>query len=194
MSSPKDKSAFDLSRFDHVEEPRIRRILEHWFDLKVDKPMPSFQQLDPINISYALEIVWIVDVENEPRDFRYRLIGEHIRTAYAENIVGKTLRDIIDPDIEERVYGYYNRVVDEPAVVHIVGRVYAEDRQPARGERIILPLSDGEGDPGAVARLLGATIHSWADKGVPTGEVPEGQSRTFTPLDGRADWVETWLD
>lgn len=177
--------------FAHVEDERFKRLVAYWLDVRGGATVPAAAALDPARFRDLLEQVWLCAVEESPREYRYRLVGDHVRAAYDGPLVGRTLRELTDPASVARVLGYFDRVVDEPAVVHVVGRVYAEDVRPARGERLILPFADPA--TGRVTRILGATVHSWEARGIGTGDVPIRQVRTFTPADGRPAWCENWL-
>jgi len=179
--------------FAHVEDERFRRLVAYWLQARVDAdaPIPSVDTLDPGRFPFLLEQVWLCAVEENPRNFRYRIAGDHIRAAHSGPLVGRTLAEIPSPKVIDRVKQYFNRVVDVPAVVHIVGRLYAEESRPARGERIMLPFVDR--GTGRVTRILGATVHSWESRGIGPGDVPIRQMRTFTPVDGSPAWCESWL-
>lgn len=179
------------SSFAHVEDTRFRLLLSYWLASRERGPLPPTTAIDPTRFSYALPLVWLCTVEEDPRDFRYQLVGEHVRVAYGRYPRNRTLREITEPDVLDRVIGYFNRAVDEPAVVHVVGRIYAETQRPARGERILLPFADPAS--GHVTRILGATVHSWEILGYGGTPVPDRQVRTFTPVDGRPPWTEDWL-
>jgi hypothetical protein len=177
--------------FQHVKDGRFRRLVAYWLEARAGGVVPSVAAIDPIGFSYLLEQVWLCAVEEEPRAFRYRLAGDHIRAAYTAPLNGRTLAELTDPAVLDRVMGYFNRVVDEPAIVHIAGRLYTEESHPARGERLILPFADPAS--GRITRILGATVHSWEARGIGTGAIPPRQVRTFTPVDGRPAWCEHWL-
>lgn len=177
--------------FSHVEDDRFRRLLAYWLEARGGAVVPPVEAIDPVRFPFLLEQVWLCAVEENPRKFRYRLTGDHIRAAYDAPLVGRTLNEVTEPSVAERVLGYFNLVVDLPAIVHVIGRIYSEDARPARGERMILPFADP--GTGRVTRILGATIHSWESRGIGTGEVPVRQVRTFTPADGSPAWCESWL-
>lgn len=177
--------------FAHVADARVRMLVAWWLGARNGRPVPPASAIDPTAFPTALSIVWLCTVEENPRDYRYQLIGEHVRVAYDRYPRNRTLREITEPHTLERVMGYFDKAVDLPAVVHVAGRIYAESARPARGERILLPFSDG--DDGRVTRILGATVHSWEIQGYGAEAAPERQVRTFTPVDGRPAWTEDWL-
>jgi hypothetical protein len=177
--------------FAHIEDERFKRLIAYWLEARAGAPVPGVAAIDPTRFHYLLEQVWLCAVEDSPREFRYRLAGDHVRAAYTGPLIGRTLREITPASVAARVLGYFDIVVDMPAVVHVVGRIYTEESTPARGERLILPFADPRS--GRVTRILGATVHSWEARGIGTGETPIRQVRTFTPADGSPAWCESWL-
>ena len=193
MEMGEQASRCDESDFNHVQDDRLWSILVHWLRARKGALMPTVEELDPTCFADALPNVWLCEVcEDNPRGrFLYRLMGAHIRIAHGENLVGKTLEEVTDAQSLKRVRGYFDLVVDRPAIVHIVGRVYAEADRPAKGERIVVPFFDPR--EGRVTRVLGATVHSWQERGVSIGPLPKRQVRTFTPIDGTGAWCEFWI-
>lgn len=176
--------------FEHVGDERLRRMVDYWLSARDGGPLPTIETIDPIKFHFVLSNVWLCDViDADPRGrWRYRIVGDEVRRAYARHIVGETVENVTDPTALQRVIRYFSIATDWPAVVHVGGRLYAEAEHPARGERIILPFFDPE--KGRVGQLLGATFHSWLERGFPTGSVPATQTRTYTPADGSAPTVE----
>jgi len=182
--------SLSMRDFAHVEDDRIVRLVQFWLAAREGGLVPTVDRIDPTDFAFALSHVWLCDVVNDDPTgrWRYRIVGDEVRLAHGHNIVGKTLESITDASALPRVENYFAIATDRPAVVHITGRIYAEAEYPARGERIILPFLDP--GTGRVGRLLGATFHSYLEKGFPVGSVPMTQTRTYTPVDGGAVTVE----
>lgn len=169
-------------------------LADFWFSVRDGRLAPSVSTIAPTQFKSLLPAIWMCDViEGNPDGrFRYRLVGDHIRTAHGTNPTGKTVTQITEKDALERVLSYFNAVADRPAIVHVIGRLFAETPNPAKGERLILPFCSA--DDGRVVRLLGATIHSWEfERGQSSVEIPDKQIRTFLPVDGSESWSEDWL-
>lgn len=175
-----------MSSFDHVGQPLLRDLIQYWMAAARDRDMPARRDIDPAEIPRLLPFVWLCDYLSESRRFRYRLMGDHVRDAYDCNITGRHLDEMVPSDAQQRVFYYFHKVVEVPCVVHVSGRLYAEAKAPAQGERVLLPLSsDGSG----VDMILGATVHSWI--GGVRRTVPVGvQVRTFTPIDGSSGFED----
>jgi hypothetical protein len=173
--------------FPAVKDDRLKRMLGYWLAARGTRRMASRNDIDPVELRYILSNVWLCDYEAATRRIRYRLIGENVRDSYAGPVAGRYLDEITDNQAMPRVGGYFLRAVEDPCVVHVGGKIYAERRQSARGERLLLPLSDNDVDGDG---LLGATIHFW-DNVNPDGTLRfEQQTRTFYPLDGSAPTIE----
>lgn len=172
---------------DTLRDERLRRLVSYWFDIRGDDAVPRRQRVDPVEIPYALSLVWLCDHLPAEQRFRYRLIGQQVRDIYAGPVVGRSLDVITDGSVLPRVSDYFQRCVQLPAVVTVTGKIYSELARPARGERVLLPLA---GDGRTVDGILGATAAHW-DNVQPDGSlaVPD-QVRTFFPLAGGAPVVE----
>lgn len=120
--------------------------------------MPSFADIDPIEIPRVLPYIWICDYDSERDTFRYRLSGEAINTFYGFNLKHRTLAEVVPVARFAKVQARYLRVVRLPAAVHNAGLVYADQGRSYQGERLILPLGrDGLHADG----LIGVTYWNW---------------------------------
>src|SRR3546814_17307543 len=107
---------------------RFQRLVAYWLNARAGAIVPDVTAIDPLRFHHLLEQVWLCGVGENPREFRYRLVGDHVRAAYAGPLIGRTLRELTAPDAVARVLGYFDTVVDRPAVVHVVGRISAAER------------------------------------------------------------------
>lgn len=178
--------------FTHVEDERLRRLVAFWLSARDDGPAPTVDKIDPMQFPFVLSNIWLCDVvDDDSRGrWRYRLVGEEVRRAHNRPMVGETLESITEASAMQRVTAYFAIATDWPAIVHVVGRIYSEAENPARGERVILPFTDAA--TGRVGQLLGATFHSWLERDFPTGGVPAAQIRTYTPVDGSPPKVDVY--
>ncbi len=143
-----------LDDFGHVTNTVLRRLLTYWQDKRCDRLMPSKTDIDPIDIPWALSRIWICDYLPDSGRFRFRLAGEQINTHWGYNISGRYLDEIMPAERLELVMTKLRNVVDGPAIVHVIGQAYLDEKLFVKNERIILPLSD---DGQTVSSVLGAT-------------------------------------
>lgn len=140
----------------------VAPVLAHWLDLFTRSGgIPDRRHFSPEAMHLALPHVWLCDFSRTDDRFRYRLGGEQVVASLGGPLRGRYLDEITDPETYPRVHAYFRRCVDLPAVLHISGRIYAEQSRVANGERLMLPYVDGAD---AVAGILGATLRRWGDQ------------------------------
>lgn len=142
--------------------PKIRRCLDYWQAIRPSGGgLPARRDLDPIAVPHLLPHLWLLDVEDAPRRYRYRLVGGSMvdaglgvkrgdyfdETVRSEDLPG--LLAILDRISEQRVIDWRR---GPPALEH--------DRFVSRLERILMPLA-ADGDN--VDIILGCTVFYWSD-------------------------------
>lgn len=58
-------------------DQRLHQLHAYWKSRCRDRQMPSRSDIDPIDVPTLLPCIFLVDVLNDPRDFRFRLAGTH---------------------------------------------------------------------------------------------------------------------
>ena len=136
-----------------LRDQRLRRLLEYWNALRGDAAMPAKAAIDPIDFRYILGYVTLVDVESEPRRYRFRLDGSILARLSGIDYTGRYLDALEMPDYIDFIAAGYDLVVDS-------GKPYAYrkeadfDAKTFDEETLILPL----GVAGAVKHLMVAVI------------------------------------
>lgn len=168
-----------MADFPHVSDQRLRGVLAHWLEIRRGRFMPARGDIDPAGFRAALAYVWLCDYVPETNGFRYRLAGEEVNALYGVSLVGRELSDSLPPDSRAEVLERYRRMLREPAVIHMAGKLHFSDGRSLDGERIVLPLAaDGE----RMDTLWGAVVCNWRAGGVGVLN-REALVRTITPLD-----------
>ena len=72
----------DLSKFEHVKHQDLRRLLDHWLELRDGAMVPLRSRLDPIAIRWTLAHIWLMQLDHAVDRFRYRLAGESVQNLY----------------------------------------------------------------------------------------------------------------
>ena len=88
---------------DLVSEPPLLKLIDYWCSRRQGRAMPSKDDIDPVEIAWALNRIFLMDYS--PDDgFRYRLAGGEIAKVFGHaNLKGLALRDILPPEAAERV-------------------------------------------------------------------------------------------
>lgn len=130
----------------------LRDLYGYWLAKKRQRLAPARKDVDPAEIRHLLPHLFMVDVEKQPRRFRFRLVGTAIVSSFGLDITGRYLEEISFSDQAPSVLSHYVAVAStgEPSCdqVHFTrggGRYLAY-------ERLILPLSS---DGTTVDILLG---------------------------------------
>ena len=149
---------------DLVSEPELLKLFDYWCAKRRGRPMPAKEDIDPIEIPWALNRIFLLDYS--PDDgFRYRLAGIDIAKVFGRaNLKGLTFYDIIASKGARIVEDRWMTLVDGRCVLSMQGMVYYAAERTAVGERLLLPLADEPGGP--VTGTFGMTVCEW----VPSGE------------------------
>lgn len=162
-----------------VEDPKLVRIARYWRDRSVDGRLPSRRDIDPIGLRDLLPFVFLVDVEPEPRRFRYRLIGTAIAEFTGRDLTGRVIDESTYGAFAGLAQGVFSIPVDTAKPVLCRGRaVYNPPLAWQRVELLILPLSR---DGNAINMLLGGYTTVRVPAAGETGGPPEIQFLEVIP-------------
>jgi hypothetical protein len=148
-----------------ISDPDLRKLFDYWCEKRQGRTMPAKDDIDPIEISWALTRIFLMDYD--PADgFRYRLAGSEVAAVFGRsNLKGLTFADILPPDGAKLVAQRWMPMVEEPSVICMKGLVYLAAERTPIGERVLLPLADESG--GKVTGVLGMTVCEWIAGSVP---------------------------
>ncbi len=148
-----------------LRNPDLLRLFDYWRSKRGGRLMPARQDIDPLEIGWALSRIFLMDYTPE-QGFVYRLAGAEISKVFERsNLKGLTLRDVVKPGRWPLIEGAWRKVVEGPSVVCMTGMVYYGVDRTSAGERLLLPLAD-EAD-GPVTGVLGMTVTRWLTDDVP---------------------------
>jgi hypothetical protein len=124
-----------------LESTMQQRALAYWQDKRGGRPMPSRKDIEPTEIPDLLANVVLVDVTQDPLDFRYRLIGTAIVGACLR-LYGQTFHRLTHQQPGSQVWETALRICRERTPV-ISDIPYVGPDEWVRGYRdLYLPLSD----------------------------------------------------
>lgn len=142
-----------------ADEPILTALYSYWLRKRGRRAIPDRRDIDPLEMGAALlPHLAMLDLENEGRRARYRLVGTALVERYGRDPTGLYLEEVISG-------GYLDFVQSLCRDVHVHRcPVYAESRfrwdldGHMHARRLYLPLSNG-GDDVAIA-LLGQVFHA----------------------------------
>lgn len=168
-----------LIGFAHVREPFLQLLIQHWLAVRSGQLVPRRGDIDPLRLGSALPYVWICDYVPETQRFRMRLSGEENNRLYGRNIAGRDFEDFIAGESLAVVTRRYRTVISRPAILHCAGAIYTDSGKSVIGERIALPLGDGED---RIVHVIGGCCYRWPAAGDCGPFDRETATETFTPL------------
>lgn len=169
----------------HIQDPRLARLADYWQSKRGDRPIPYRADIDPVDFPRLLPNVWLVQYDPVQDRFLYRLSGEEIRRVHPGIAFGRYIDEFLSPQALARIQPLYREVLGldggPPTILHMHGFIYRiiEYALSATGERLVLPLLDGDGEP---RFIFGATLYRFdpLPKDAPYGDPPV--TRTAVPL------------
>lgn len=137
-----------------LDDDRLRRLFAYWLDKRGDRQFPAKAAIDPVEFPYILGYVTLVDVEQSPRRYRFRLDGSILVELSGMDYTGRYLDELPGAEYVAFIKETYDRVVDsgEP---HRYRKNGLFDQQHFSEETLILPIGD---TPPAVDMLVVAVI------------------------------------
>lgn len=169
-----------LENFPFVQDPIIRSVLAEWIRQADGAGIPASGAIDLRRLKSAVPHLFMLSMEGGSGRLRITVAGAAIEEVFGRSLVGTYLDMLGNPSVNTRVSPYYAAVLTQPCIVHVSGRLYAESRRPAMGERILLPLVEHGKVPSGI---LGATHVTWLRLGAGLSP-PRNQQRLYIPLDG----------
>jgi hypothetical protein len=131
----------------------IRNFAKFWIDARGEQVVPLFSDLDPVEMPWALEAVFVVE-RRDDGVLAYRLVGELMSDRLGGKLIGKTAAEVFEREYAARVNARWNRVLDEPALC------FAETRHLTRAGRVLRAqrfLAPARSSSGAIDRVIGVS-------------------------------------
>jgi hypothetical protein len=134
-----------------IKNPKLRQLYEYWDGKRGERQMPSRADLDPLDMTYAMGNVILVDVTDEtPQRFHIRLHGTNLAERAGYELTGKMLDELPVTEFRGLAQQSFTHVARTGAMLHL-DRDRLIDGRARRYETIIMPLST---DGARVDRLL----------------------------------------
>lgn len=139
-----------------IKHPRLQRLYDYWSAKRGGREMPARADLDPIDMTFVIGNVILVDVFDEtPPRFRIRLHGTNLSQRVGYELTGKMLDELPVTEFRALAQQSFEHVVRTREVLY-ANRDRVIDDRFARYETVIMPLS---ADGARVDRLLIGLIY-----------------------------------
>jgi hypothetical protein len=144
-----------------LQSPRLKLLLEHWQNIRGDRLMPAWRDIDALVLAPIMPILWSWKYDRATATFTGRLAGEEINAIFGKPLRNARMEDFFRGWDYENIYQRHHRVVCDPSIVIGHGLVFSHAGRQGHGERLILPLADdgyhGDG-------LIGATTYALSER------------------------------
>jgi hypothetical protein len=124
-----------------IHSLRLRQLYAYWRSKAVGGRLPSRADIDPAEIPQLLPYVFLVDVERNPRRFRFRLIGTQICAWSGRDVTGKYVDDAVYGSRGPEVARQYGEVAERGLPFYIEQPASRPERDYVFYDRLMLPLA-----------------------------------------------------
>jgi hypothetical protein len=125
---------------DRLKIQPLIQLYDYWEAKRAGRRWPTRDDIDPVEMRFALGNLDLVEISYDPVVFRYRISGSNIDQDEGFNMQGKTLDDYPLPQHRESVRRTYLRVLDQGEPDYEELQRFDEGVNVRYG-RLILPLS-----------------------------------------------------
>ncbi len=129
---------------DRIRHPNLVRLYDYWAERRRGRSFPSRQDIDPVELRFAMGNMTLVDVLYEPLRFRFRLVGSLMAQRMGLDYTGKMVDEVVDTDYRDSLLAAYQKIVESrgPSTILYEREI---DGKTRRFEVLRLPLAaDGE--------------------------------------------------
>ncbi len=145
MEEPEFSRAKFLFFADHLNHPSLRQIVAYVMRKTGGRRLPRRSDIDPTEIPTLLPHIALIDVQQSPWQFRFRLIGTHITRALGEDNTGRYFSDLPHGSFMPWLHVMCECCVAERRLQEIQGDIHWAGRRRTQIEAFYLPMSsDGK--------------------------------------------------
>ena len=87
-------------------------VYAYWQSLRRGDSIPYRTDFRPVAVTTSLPSIFLIDVLNNPRDFRFRLVGTAFMTVTGQELTGRLIGEVFPPEFRQQVFEGWNAVVE----------------------------------------------------------------------------------
>ena len=136
-----------LIKLRDLSDPKVLDVLNYWYAQRGDRRMPSPDQVNPADLRHALPYMMMLQVDHDPFDISYRLIGEHIIDSHGGNFRGRSVREVdsVKPKLGSLLFELFKAVAELRRPIGAGGEMEFGGGGYMKFQAAYMPLSyDGE--------------------------------------------------
>ena len=142
-------------RLKELQEPLCIEMLSYWNELRGGRVMPHPEDIDPVRFARHMPNLLVVQIDWEPFDVSYRLLGGDFVDAHGANFRGRRVLESQSHTghFSEVLFEFYKFVATERRPYAVAGTMEYTARGRVEVEAVYMPFTvDGE----RTDRILGA--------------------------------------
>lgn len=133
-----------------IKAPKIRDVYEYWLSKHQGHEMPSPDDIDILDLDFAIGSISLIDVTDQSPRFQIRMVGSQVVERHGQENTHRFVDEIEVEDTREILLSSYGRVFARREPFWIERRTFSEDHI-YNYECLILPLA---GETGQVVQLM----------------------------------------
>ena len=143
-----------LSSPEQLESERLVGVYEAWKRITGERMAPRRDEITPALVKTALPSVWMIDVVDGGKDFRFRIAGDRIIQFMGRRYAGHLVSEFTDQPFFQDMRGILKACTVEKRPMMVgPGRSRLAGKEHTELEVLVLPLSE---DGANVTTLFGA--------------------------------------
>jgi len=128
-----------------MNSPLIVAGFNYWNVKRAGRQMPARADLDPvIEIPKLLPHIILIDVRFEPMDFRFRLVGSHVRQNLTRDYVGEWFSELTNYNPQSTIWPRHQGVVERGLPTLQRPTYIGPHRDFIAVENVLMPLTVAE--------------------------------------------------
>jgi len=118
----------------------VKRLYAYWLARRGGKRFPARDDIDPVDFKFALGRVSLIDVLDDPRRYRYRLVSTSTTKHLGYEMTGKFTEEIPEKELRDHLERLYAETVSSAAPIYTKEKAVFDGRL-WESEALMLPLS-----------------------------------------------------
>lgn len=147
-----------LRKLRDLTDPTVLQVLNYWYAKRETRRMPSPTDINPTDFPKTLPHLMMLQVDYDPFQISYRLIGEHIAESHGINFRGRSVLDVNmqRSNLGTLLFELFKKVAELRRPVGVGGEIEFPGGGYMNFEAAYMPLSvDGE----RTDRILTVTVY-----------------------------------
>jgi len=144
LISKADAGGAGLRKLRDLSDPVVLEVLNYWYDRRGERRMPRPRDIDPIDFARHLPNLMMIQVDHDPFNLTYRLIGEEVTHVHGKNHRGRPVRAVDEtrPHLGSLLHELYKAVALLRRPVGVGGSMEFPGRGHMNFEAAYMPLSE----------------------------------------------------